>query len=159
VRDVFIDHRPGLVGPERQLWLRSVKGENLTLLAGREHDRMARRCHVEADNVLELGQKLGIARALEAADGVRLQPVRGPDALCDSQGQPYRLGHRSAGPMRRLSRRLGATQRHQPPRGGIECARFTGVAGPVAQKAVDTGLGETPLATPDDRAADIHHMY
>ena len=54
---------------------------------------MGRRVDIEADDVLELGHELGIVRELEAADAVRRQAVRLPDALHRGHADAGRLGH------------------------------------------------------------------
>lgn len=69
----------------------------MALFVDRQHDRMAWRGQIEADDVRELGDELGITAALEAAQPVRLQLVRGPDPLHRSQGQPGSLGHHTVG--------------------------------------------------------------
>ena len=66
---------------------------------------MARWVHVEANDVVELGGEVWIGRVLEGPDAMRLQPVRGPDALDGAQRQAHRLGHGATGPMRDRPRR------------------------------------------------------
>jgi hypothetical protein len=127
------------------------------------------RVDVEADDVFELGRELGIARALEGADAMRLEvvglpatgsqgrpPVVAPErrALHRAQRDPRRLGHGAAGPVGRLAQRLGAGQRHHPLHGLIAERRFAGLAGGVAQQPVDPGLGEALLPAPHGRPAD-----
>ena len=67
---------------------------------------------------------------------------------------PGRLGHRAAGPVGGLAGRLGAGQRDHPVHGGVAQGRLAGLAGGIAQQAVDPGLGEAPLPAPDRRPAD-----
>ena len=67
---------------------------------------------------------------------------------------PDRLGHRPAGPVGRLAGRLGAGQRDHPMHGGVAQRRLAGLAGGIAQQAVDPGLGEPPLPAPHRRPAD-----
>ena len=64
------------------------------------------------------------------------------------------LGHRPAGPLRRLAGRLGAGERYDPMHGLIAQRRLAGLAGGIAQQTVDPGLGEPPLPAPDRRSAD-----
>ena len=97
--------RPGCV--RSKAWICDFSSTDST-------DRMTRRSHVQADNVLELGQELRIAAALEGAQPVRLQIMRRPDALHGAQGQARGLGHRPASPVRGRARRLAAGQRHHP---------------------------------------------
>ena len=67
-----------------------------------------------------------------------------------------RLRHCPAGPLRDLTQRLAAGQRHDT------CNRFrrngwlAGLAGLVAQHPVHTRLGKALLPTPDHRTADAH---
>ena len=81
------------------------------LLVDREHDRMLGRVDVQADDVLELGGEVGIVRALEGADAVRLQVVRRPDPLHRAQGDArvsWPSPGRSSGSPRRAARRRSA---------------------------------------------------
>ena len=102
-----------------------------------------------------LATNSGIRGALEGADAVRLQPVRGPDPLHGAQGESDRLGHRPAGPVGRFARRLGAGQRHHPAHAGLRDRRLARLAGLVAQQPVHAGLGVALLPAPDRRAADL----
>ena len=115
---------------------------------------MLGRVDVEADDVLELGGELGVGRALEGADAVRLEVMGRPDPLHRTQGDARVSGHRPAGPVGRLAGRLGTGERHDPLHGLIAQGRFAGLAGGIAQQAVDAGLGEPPLPAPDRRPAD-----
>ena len=153
--DIIVRHRPGLAGLERQARLGAIEGLDLALFVDRQHDRMAWRGQIEADDVRELGDELGITAALEAAQPVRLQLVRGPDPLHRSQGQPGSLGHHATGPVGRLARRLAAGQSHHTLHHGVRRGRLARLSGPVAQQPVDAGLGEALLPAPDRRAADL----
>ena len=115
------------------------------LLVHREHDGVLGRVDVETDDVRELGGKLGIARALEGPDPVRLQVMRGPDALHRTQGDARVPGHRPAGPLRRFAGWLGAGQRHHAADQIGAQRRLAGLAGGIALQAIDPGLGEPPL--------------
>ena len=59
----------------RQAGLRAVERLDLALLVDGDHHGMARRVHVEADDIVELGDKVRIGRTLEGLDAMRLQPV------------------------------------------------------------------------------------
>ena len=154
VADVVVGHRPGLAGLERQARLGAVERLDLALLVDRQHDGVARRRQVEADDVRELGDELRVAAALEGADAMRLQLVGRPDPLHRAQRQPGGLGHRPPGPMGRLAGRLGAGQRHHPLHGRVGRARFAGLSALVAQQPVDAGLSVALLPAPDRRPAD-----
>ena len=107
---------------------------------------------------VSLAAKLGIARALEGAQPVRLQFVRPPDALHRTQRDADGFGHRPAGPMGRLVRRLGAGQRHHPRRGFRRDRRLAGLAGLVAQQTLDPALGKALLPAPHRRPADADRV-
>jgi hypothetical protein len=62
---------------------------------------------VQADDVPQLGRELGVLGELEPLDAMRLQAVPSPDPLHRAQADPGHLGHRPAGPVGRLARRLG----------------------------------------------------
>jgi hypothetical protein len=153
--DIIVRHRPGLARLERQARLGAIEGLDLAHFVDRQHDRMAWRGQIEADDVRELGDELGITAALEAAQPVRLQLVRGPDPLHRSQGQPGSLGHHATGPVGRLARRRAAGQSHHTLHHGVRRGRLARLSGPVAQQPVDAGLGEALLPAPDRRAADL----
>jgi hypothetical protein len=142
---------PGLIGSPGP---GPIQGLNLALLIDREHQAVGRRLDVQADDGLELGGKLGIVRALEGPDAVRLQPVGTPDPLHRAQGDPGGLGHRAAGPVRRLAGRLGAGQGDHPLHRRVVQARLARLAGGIPEQAVDAGFGEPSLPAPDRRPAD-----
>ena len=99
---VIVGHRLAAPRLDRQSGLGAVERLDLALLVDRQHHRMGRRIDIEPDDVGQLGGELGVARALEGAQPVRLQSVRPPDALHRAQRDAHRLGHRPAGPMGRL---------------------------------------------------------
>ena len=123
---IVVGHRAGLAGLERQARLGAVEGLDLALFVDRQHDRMARRRQIEADDVRELGDELGITAALEGADAMRLQLVGRPDPLHGAQGQPGSLGHHATGPVGRLARRRAAGQRHHTLHHGVRRGRLPG---------------------------------
>jgi hypothetical protein len=143
----FVIVRHGLAAPglDRQSGLGAVERLDLALLVNRQHHGVGRRVDArvrpmtgpragsEPDDIRQLGGKTRIARAFEGALPVRLQFVRPPDALHRTHGNADRLGHRAAGPMGRLVRRLAARQRHHLRCGFRRDRRFAGFAGLVAQ--------------------------
>ena len=151
---VVMGHRPAFSGLKRQARLRAVERLDLALLVDRDDHRVLGRVHVEADDVLDLLGELGIVGALEGANGVRLQPVRLPQALNGAQADADGFGHRAAGPMRRLARRLGAGQVQDlgdnlgRKRSAARLARL------VAQQAFDALLSVSRLPAPDRRSTD-----
>jgi len=78
---VVMGHGSAAAGLQRQSRLGTVERLDLRFLVDAEHHRMRRRSDIEADNIPELGHKIGVARQLELAHPVRLQAVRPPDAL------------------------------------------------------------------------------
>jgi hypothetical protein len=141
-------------GLHRQAGLGPVKRLNLRLFVDREHDRVLGRIDVQPDDVRALGGKVGIARALEGADAVRLQVVGLPDTLHRTQGDAHVSGHRPAGPVGGFAGRLGAGQGHHLAHRGIAQRRLARLARGIAQEALDPGLGVAPLPAPYRRPAD-----
>ena len=139
---------------DRQPGLGAIEGLDLTFLVEREHHGMRRGIDIESDDVGELGGEGRIARPLEAAQPMRLQPMRLPDALHRAQRETHRLGHRPAGPMGRLVRRFGAGQGHHLGRFIGRDRRLAGLAGPVAQQPLDPGFSEALLPAPCRRPAE-----
>ena len=151
---VIVGHRLAAPRLDRQSGLGAVERLDLALLVDRQHHRMGRRIDIEPDDVGQLGGKLGVARALEGAQSVRLQFVRPPDALHRAQRDAHRLGHRPAGPMGRLGRRCAAGQRHHPRRDFRRQRRLAGLAGLVAQQPFHASLGKALLPAPHRRPTD-----
>jgi hypothetical protein len=149
-----VGHGPTLAGLDGQAGLRAVEGLDLALLVDGEDHRVARRGHVEPDDRRELGEEVGIARALEGADPVRLELVSGPDALHRAQRDPDGFGHGPAGPTGGLAGRLGAGQRHHPAHQPTIQGRLAGLPGLLAQEAVHPRFGVALLPAPDRRPAD-----
>lgn len=96
----------------RQAGLGAVERLDLALLVDRQHDGVSRRIDIEADDVAQLVDELGIVGELELAPAVGLQPVRLPDATHSACADASRLRHHVGGPVRRLARQLGKRQRH-----------------------------------------------
>ena len=151
---VVVRHGPGLARLQRQARLGPVQGLDLRFFVDRKDDRVLGRGHVQADDVLELGGKLGVARALEGADAMRLQLMARPDPLDRSQGDAGRLGHGAAGPMCGLARRFAAGQRHDAMDGRVAQMGSARPARRVPQQALDAGCGEPPLPAPHRRPAN-----
>ena len=82
---------------------------------------------------------------------MRLQFIRLADALYRAQRDANGFGHRPAGPMGRLVRRLGTGQRRHPRRDFRRNRRLAGLAGLVAQQTVDPALGKALLPSPHRR--------
>jgi hypothetical protein len=102
----------------------------------------------EPDDVSELGGKAGVARALEGAQPVRLQLVRPPDVLYRTQRNADGVGHRPAGPLGRLVRRLGAEP--APAKAGVSataCALVSAAIGGLPGfRVLSRSRSSTPLS-------------
>ncbi len=152
--NVVMRHGAAAAGLERQARLGAVERLDLALFVDRQHHRLGWRRDVQADDVDQLLGKLRVARALEAAHPVRLQPVRLPNALHGAQRDARGPGHRPAGPVRRLARRRAAGQRDNAGHRRGRDRWLAGLAGLVAQQAVNASLGEALLPAPDAGAGD-----
>ena len=76
---VVMRHRPAAALLHRQPRLGAVKGLDLALFIDRQHQSLVGRIEVEADDILDLGDEVRIARKLEGFRQMRLEPVRNPD--------------------------------------------------------------------------------
>ncbi len=134
---VIVRHRATSPGLQRQARLGRVDRLDLALFVDRQHDRMGRRVHVEADDIAQLVGERGVFRALEGAQTMGLQRVRLPDPLHRGQRNPHRRGHRPAGPVGGFAGRLGAGEGHHPLH-GLRPQRFrSGRTGLVAEQPVE----------------------
>jgi hypothetical protein len=114
---------------------------------------MGRRMDVEPDDVADLGGEGWIVGEFEGADAVRCQSVCAPDALHRGQADPGGFGHRPAGPVGSLTRRLGQRQRHHARRHLRPQRRDAGRPRLVAQQPRDALLHESLLPAPHRRLA------
>ena len=71
---VVMRHRPAAALLHRQPRLGAVKGLDLALFIDRQHQGLVGRIEVEADNLLDLGDEVRIARELEGFRQMRLDP-------------------------------------------------------------------------------------
>jgi hypothetical protein len=151
--------------PDRPSRLGAVERLDLALFVEREHHSVGRRIDPrvrpvtgpragsEPNDIGELGGKAGITQALEGTQTMR-QVVGLPDALHRTQRDTDRLGHRPAGSVGRLVRRLRARQRHDPRCDFHRDRCLSGFAGFVAQQAFNPNLGVALLPAPYRRSAD-----
>src|SRR5215213_12011301 len=95
---VVVGHGAGAALLQGQAGLGAVECLDLALLVDRQHHAMGRRVDVEADDVAQLRHELGIVGELEAADAVRRQAVRPPDALDRGDADAGLSGILCAGP-------------------------------------------------------------
>ena len=145
--------RAGPAGLHRQTGLGAVERLDLALLVDGQHDRMGGRVDIKADDVAQLRHELRIARELEAAQAMRREPVRLPDALHRRDADPGGLGHGGRRPMRGLVRRLGRSERHDLVDDLLAERRHTGGPRLVAQEAIDTGLRRSAPASARRRSS------
>jgi hypothetical protein len=110
---------------------------HMALLVDGQHHRMARRIHVEADDVFDLLGEGRVGSTLEGAHAVRLQAVLLPDALDRAQRNPGCGRDGATGPMgdEGVAQPCGRGRRRRPrpadrarPRAGRPARRPT--AGP-----------------------------
>ncbi len=151
---VVVRHRPALAGLQRQAGLGAVERLDLALLVDRQHHRVARRVHVQPDDVLHLGREGGIAGALEGAQAMGLEAVGLPDALHGAQADADCLGHRPAGPVGDRAGRFRTGQRQHFGHRRSGQRRPAGLARLVAQQPRDALFGVAELPAPYRRAAD-----
>jgi len=154
VSDIVMGHRSAFSRLEWQAGLGAIKSLDLGLFIDRQDEGVSRRRHVKADDVFEFGDEVGIIRAFEGAQTMRLQLMSLPDPLHRAQRHPHRFGHGAAGPMGDLTRRIAAGQRNQPLNIVDGDRRLAGFSGAFMEKTINTCLGEPPLPAPDRRAAD-----
>ena len=146
---VIMGHRRAPSLFQRPAGLGAVKRLNLRLFVDREHHRMRRRGHIEADDVRELLDEGRIVRQLEAAPAMGAEAVRLPDRLHRRGGDAGDLRHRAQRPVGRLMWRrrlrqpddLGHALRRDP--------RLAGRTGLVMQQAVGAVGHEPLLPAPD----------
>ncbi len=111
---IVLRHGPAFAWLQREAGLGALKSLDLALLVDRDDDRVVRRVHAEANNVLDLGGEGRIVRPLECA-----QAMGAPDALNGTQRNPAGLRHSPSGPMGDGAGGLGAAQRDDPRDNGL----------------------------------------
>ena len=151
---VIVGDRSAFAGLERQARLGAIERLDLGLLVDRQDEGMSRRCHVEADDVFELGDEIGVVRAFEGSETMGLQLMNLPDPLNRAQRDTHDLGHGAARPVRDFTWRLAASQRNQPLNIGVRRRRLAGLSAAFTKKTIDTRLGKPPLPAPNRRPAD-----
>ena len=92
---------------ERQARLSAVERLDLAFLVDGDDDGVSGRIHVKADDVLDLLGEFGIVQRLKVSQAMGLQDDKPPTGAGRLEANVKRLGHRAAGPMGGLSRRLG----------------------------------------------------
>ena len=87
---------------QRQARLRALQRLNLTFLVDAQQQCLVRRVQVQADDVGEFVDELGITGNLEGLDAMRLETMGVPDALHGRRRDALRAGHGAATPMSRV---------------------------------------------------------
>jgi hypothetical protein len=156
---VIMGHRSGTALFQGQTRLRAVECLDLALLIDGKHQRLLRWIDVQADDVLDLRDEVGIVGDLEAAHQVRLEAMFGPDALHARVADAHFFRHRSHAPVRGI----GGTLLH----GLLDDLELHGSAerlsarrlGAAFDQTIDAGLGKIVLPAPDGglRNPDLTH--
>jgi hypothetical protein len=71
---VVVGHGPGPALLQGKTWLGAIQGLDLRLLIDAEDDGVSWRIDIKADDVADLGRKIGIVGQLEGSDAVRAKP-------------------------------------------------------------------------------------
>jgi hypothetical protein len=108
----IVGHGGTASGFERSSQLRAIKRLDLALLVVGQDNGLRRGIEVETHHVDQLVAKMWIARPLDAANPVRLEVVRAPNALHRGERDASSPRHRPAGPRRNLPLRFAAGYRH-----------------------------------------------
>ncbi len=142
-----------------QAGLCPVERLNLALLVDGQHECLLRRIEIEADDVLNLFEEIGIVGDLEALYLMRLELVLGPDPLHARGADARLLGHRPHAPVRGVGRTLlhGLLDDFEFDRRADRLlARWLTAA---LDEAIDAGLDEILLPAPDGRFrnSDLAH--
>jgi hypothetical protein len=107
---VVVRHRTEPPLLHRQAGLGTVERLDLRLLVDRQHDGVARWIELEADEVAQLVDELGVFGKLELALLVGCETMRLPDAPDGAGADCGGLRHHVGGPVGRLARRIGMRQ-------------------------------------------------
>lgn len=97
-----------------QFRLGSVEGLDLAFLVDGQDDGVVGWSNVEANDIAELADEIGIVGELELSVAVGLQAMGSPDAADRAFADARRRGHYRRRPMGRLDRRVGQRQCHHP---------------------------------------------
>jgi hypothetical protein len=146
---VVMRHRRAAALLHRQAGLGAVERLDLRFLVDRQHHRMRRRIDprvrpmagpragAKTDNVVQLVDELAVARQLELAHAMRLEPMGVPDPLHRADADPDLFGHHLGRPMGDFARRIGLGQRNRALVHGCRQPRDPRRPGLVAQQPVD----------------------
>lgn len=100
---------------------------------------------------MSLGGELRVVGQLEAAEAMRCQAVRAPDAVHRGNTDARSHGHGGAGPVGHLAGRIAQREGNHPFGHLVDQRRHAGWPGLVAQQTGDALLGEALLPAPDRR--------
>jgi len=99
IPDVVVGPPFGLANVHGQDRLGPLERLDLRLLVEGEHHRVVRRIHIQADDIPNLVDELGVGRHLERLRDVRFEPERPPDAADHRVTHPGLRGHRPRAPV------------------------------------------------------------
>jgi hypothetical protein len=143
---------PGL---QRQTRLGAVQGLNLALFIDTEDDRILRWSQIDADDVGEFLNEVGILREFEAARQMGFELMVVPDALNRALADALGFGHGTSAPMGRSFGFVleGRFDQARNPR--LSIRRFASTAGCDIPHRTDTLLGNSVAPQPDGGSLNI----
>lgn len=97
---VVVRHRPTAAFLQRQAWLRAIEGLDLAFLVDAQDQTLVRGIEVEADDIVELLDKLFVPADLESLDQMGFEPVLMPNPLNAHRTHALGQGHTAYTPVR-----------------------------------------------------------
>jgi len=137
-----------LAGAEREHRLGPVERLDLGFLIYAQHDRVLRRIEVQSDHVDHLGDEVGIGRAREGTEAMRLQPVLTEDLVHGVPSDAGCLGQGPHAPMGLARWLLVADGLHHAQSVGFRVHPGPARAGLIGQSRQP--IADEPLAPLDD---------
>ena len=137
--------------PNRAACLYPIQRLDEELFGDPEDKRVGGRCHVAANNVLELGRVSRIVRGAEGSDPVGLSSTRPSDSLNHTRNS----GHDAGGSTSCFAWRLAESQCHDARRSCLRYRRSSELSRRVAEQVVDTDCNGPPLPVPSSRPVDL----
>ena len=134
-----------------QARLGTVEGLDLAFLVDGQDDGVGGRIDVEANDIAQLADEIGIVGELELSVAVGLQAMGTPDTADRAFADARHRGHHRRRPMGRLDRRVGQRQRHHPLGHFGPQRRDARRARLVAKKAINAFFHKPLLPAPNTR--------
>ena len=134
-----------------QARLGTVEGLNLAFLVDGQDDGVGGWIDVEANNITQLADEVGIVGELELSVAVGLQAMGTPDTANRAFTDTRHRGHYRRRPMGRLDRRVCQRQRHHPLGHFGPQRRDTRRTRLVAKKAINAFFHKPLLPAPNTR--------